>query len=251
MPERFRSKVYQQRDSLIRDIGHKSYATYLESITWGRIRERVMDRDKHKCRICSGKATAVHHLQYDRKTLLGQTLIHLIGICRHCHEGLEFKDGVKLSGEEVQKRYKDKAFRRSLRNQQRQARSTWWREKQAEETDEMNAEYRAIVAPIPLPAPTTRRRVVNRPNYAQCQITRPMATGAVDMAFPSHMSKDDYGKFMGLLDACRNLVTVCDDDSLPTEIPHGKAVNNSCSQASPAAEPWGAPFEPRVNVRKR
>ena len=62
-----------------------SYATYLESSHWRKIREEVLIRDCGRCRVCNvNRASQVHHLTYER---IGRELtVDLIAICAGCHE---------------------------------------------------------------------------------------------------------------------------------------------------------------------
>lgn len=84
-------KTYQDRNELLKTLGFRSYKAYLASPEWARIRHRVLLRAKDQCEICrSAVATQVHHKQYDKETLLGKTLKHLIATCDDCHVLGEF-----------------------------------------------------------------------------------------------------------------------------------------------------------------
>lgn len=87
-------KCYQKRNDLLRELGFASYGAYLASDLWAGIRaERV--RKYPTCILCPDAVENVHHLRYDAATLLGQTPHRLIGLCRACHERLEFDRGRK------------------------------------------------------------------------------------------------------------------------------------------------------------
>lgn len=64
-----------------------SYASYLESSTWRKIRARALKRDKHKCRACGEKAEHVHHMRYPKN--LGQEKMEwLFSLCANCHNAI-------------------------------------------------------------------------------------------------------------------------------------------------------------------
>jgi len=63
------------------------YLAYLQSPEWRAIRQRVLDRDDHKCRTCgSTKILQVHHLTYKR--LFHERLSDLVTLCKQCHMAL-------------------------------------------------------------------------------------------------------------------------------------------------------------------
>ena len=64
-----------------------SYAKYLESPTWRKIRARALKRDKHTCRACGEKAQVVHHVRYPER--LGQEKMEwLYSLCAPCHNAI-------------------------------------------------------------------------------------------------------------------------------------------------------------------
>lgn len=119
MPE---TSVYEARNQVLKSLGFASYEAYLESPLWKKIRKKVMKRDRNTCQMCYGHATEVHHIQYDRDTLTGKSCRYLIAYCRDCHEALELKDGVKLSGEAVRKRFDNPVEMEELKRVRREAR---------------------------------------------------------------------------------------------------------------------------------
>ena len=64
------------------------YETYMRSELWKRIRHNVLTRDNAKCCCCNGKATNVHHRDYDSATMSGDALHRLVSICRKCHRDI-------------------------------------------------------------------------------------------------------------------------------------------------------------------
>lgn len=76
------------------------YRDYLNSDLWSTTRARVLDRDKHRCQACLGKAECVHHRSYKKKVMDGDSraLHWLISLCNACHKHIEFCDnGYKRS----------------------------------------------------------------------------------------------------------------------------------------------------------
>ena len=67
---------------------------------WQELRDQVLQRDSFLCQGCRrNRATAVHHLTYDR--LGREVLFDLISVCTHCHERihphLEASNGTRVS----------------------------------------------------------------------------------------------------------------------------------------------------------
>ena len=91
------------RQASLERLGYVSYRQYLAGALWREIRRKVLDRDK-TCRICKeAPPTQVHHYRYTFEVMKGkkQHLKYLIGVCRECHEGIEFEDARKRAPEEV------------------------------------------------------------------------------------------------------------------------------------------------------
>ncbi len=87
---------YAARNTLLKKLGFPSYPDYLDSLLWATIRDAVLDRDERRCRLCQGEARAVHHIDYEEATLLGDCIDTLVSICHACHERIEFtRRGVK------------------------------------------------------------------------------------------------------------------------------------------------------------
>lgn len=86
-----RVTTYKKRDDILNGMGYTSYAAYLESDLWRRIRSRVLLAGD-ECECCPEPATQLHHLSYDRPVLLGADVRSLVRICGDCHHRLEFDD---------------------------------------------------------------------------------------------------------------------------------------------------------------
>lgn len=80
---------YQARNGLVRKLFGKSYAEYLQSPIWERIRNSVLQRFGHKCAVCKGRANQVHHAKYTEDNLRGKNYKWLSAICDTCHKAIE------------------------------------------------------------------------------------------------------------------------------------------------------------------
>jgi hypothetical protein len=71
-------------DDLARAAGFDGYAAYIDSPYWKAIRQRVLGRDRHQCRLCKGRdGLSVHHDRYD---FIGcERLEFLKTMCARCH----------------------------------------------------------------------------------------------------------------------------------------------------------------------
>lgn len=117
----FSENEYGKRNRLILRMGFASYAHYLASELWASIRARVMDAWRHKCVVCHGAASEVHHLDYDRPTMDGSSLSGLTPMCGKCHRKVEFEaNGKKRTLKESEKRF----WRLSKRSSARRKRVT-------------------------------------------------------------------------------------------------------------------------------
>jgi len=70
---------------VLKSIGFNCYADYLGSLLWATVRRQAFERWGSKCRACGGQATQVHHADYSRGTLKGDTIEHLWPVCNKCH----------------------------------------------------------------------------------------------------------------------------------------------------------------------
>lgn len=81
---------YEDRNDTLKAMGLGTYAEYLKSAMWERIRDSVM-QDGPLCVCCnSKKATQVHHLSYDYSVLVGEDISKLAPVCGACHHRAEF-----------------------------------------------------------------------------------------------------------------------------------------------------------------
>lgn len=99
------NKQYLLRNKILIGMGYKNYKDYLESRLWIKTRLKVLTRDKFKCRICGNFGGNIHHLRYDRATLLGKSIKGMITLCGECHKYIEFEDGKKLKFGKVTAKY--------------------------------------------------------------------------------------------------------------------------------------------------
>ena len=84
---------YKYRDILLREMGFQNYKYYLSSELWRKdIRPRVIDKYNKECMLCEEKCDSpeVHHLEYSKHNLLGESLDGMIVLCRTCHKRAEF-----------------------------------------------------------------------------------------------------------------------------------------------------------------
>jgi hypothetical protein len=104
---------YQAHPSALFKAELLDYQDYLQSPFWFVIRNIVLFRDSFKCRVCSAKATTVHHISYDADVLYGKDIEPLVSLCEPCHTRIEFDDaGGKITDLAVKKeRYE--TFRRN------------------------------------------------------------------------------------------------------------------------------------------
>ncbi len=60
------------------------YRKYISSNYWKEIKEQILERDDHRCRLCNSKiGLHVHHRKYD--FLENEKLEELITLCKRCH----------------------------------------------------------------------------------------------------------------------------------------------------------------------
>lgn len=98
-------KGYRDRNAELKLYGWNTYAEYLASDEWEKIRGKKLRRDP-RCFVCwSSPATQVHHAAYDVEVLLGRVPELLVPICRSCHEHIELdEEGNKVSIEDANRR---------------------------------------------------------------------------------------------------------------------------------------------------
>ncbi len=90
---------YGYRDQLLGEIGFSSYLEYLASDLWRQVRMLVLVGE---CLGCNRIATQVHHEEYTRANLAGESITHLVGLCGKCHRYIEIgRLGNKLTPTEA------------------------------------------------------------------------------------------------------------------------------------------------------
>lgn len=113
---------YAARDKVLLELGFESYAEYLKSDLWKRVRAKVFACRGNRCWLCDQKATQVHHKSYTRRILLGKKFKGLMPICGKCHLLIEF-DGKQKTSLGQANQYFRWANPRGRRNR-------WWRKDQ-------------------------------------------------------------------------------------------------------------------------
>ncbi len=99
---RRRMTAYGNRNRILRSMGFRSYADYLASDLWRKIRRHVFARSNRCAGSCGRRAVQVHHGKYGKAELIGSDLTHLYPICDECHRRIEFCDGsVKLTPQQA------------------------------------------------------------------------------------------------------------------------------------------------------
>jgi ribosomal protein S27AE len=74
-------------NALARQAGYANYDAYVHSSYWKKIRQRVLERDARRCRMCGSEVDlTVHHDRYD---FIGdERLEYLKTMCARCHRGI-------------------------------------------------------------------------------------------------------------------------------------------------------------------
>lgn len=84
---------YLKRKRVLRKLGFGSYAAYLASDLWRRIKRLVFAAKGNQCWLCVFRsANQVHHCRYSRLDLLGKRLIGMFPLCDGCHVSIEFDE---------------------------------------------------------------------------------------------------------------------------------------------------------------
>lgn len=84
---------YGSRNTNLAMMGFITYAKYLKSALWERIRKKVFAQKGKHCSLCPQDATIIHHNRYHLEDLTGTTTEHLWPLCEECHGFLEFGPG--------------------------------------------------------------------------------------------------------------------------------------------------------------
>jgi 5-methylcytosine-specific restriction endonuclease McrA len=134
---------YRARNAALRTLGFDTYAEYLDSKLWKGIREQVLERDNHRCRLCNLPAYSVHHASYGKAVLLGLELKWLAAICPSCHRQIEFTvSSRKRTSEEVGEEYRK--LRRRIK-----AIIFFGVQLMTEDEPDLDSEFRAIIRDSP------------------------------------------------------------------------------------------------------
>jgi hypothetical protein len=101
LSEEQQKTMFDDRLSILFYLGFKSYAEYLRSSLWRRIKSAFLELHPYCC-CCLRHANQIHHRAYDYDTLAGLSNEQLAPICRKCHNEIEFyTDGSKRYGLEA------------------------------------------------------------------------------------------------------------------------------------------------------
>jgi len=82
--------AYKRRDEKLKKMGYGSYAEYLQSELWTKIRRKGFACKGGTCVCCSRSANLLHHRSYGIETLTGKNIGSLIPMCKDCHDYIEF-----------------------------------------------------------------------------------------------------------------------------------------------------------------
>lgn len=193
MSTRTTLNTYEARNTLLKHMGYATYQVYLDSELWREIRKRVMARDKFKCKICDAPAEAVHHVKYDQATMMGATIKHLASICNECHEAVEFKDGVKLSGGQARQRFLSPSFRQDQKDRR------WFAVNDRAGHEELDTEFRQIVTAIP------RERVIIMPSTERHDVMK-LPSGMLELKCPERLTEDDFNAMCHWLEVIKGIM---------------------------------------------
>lgn len=97
---------YASRNKWLKTIGFDTYADYLASNLWKKIKADVYRRKGKKCFLCGEPASEIHHNRYHLNDLRGKKLKFLNPICRVCHDAIEFHDGRKATLKQAKAAFK-------------------------------------------------------------------------------------------------------------------------------------------------
>lgn len=82
------------RAEILESLGFKSYAEYLKSDLWEKVRAKVFALKGRVCCCCGKKAWYIHHTAYSLKTLSGDTnalIAAAYPVCGKCHKSVHFR----------------------------------------------------------------------------------------------------------------------------------------------------------------
>ena len=82
--------TYKERNAILLAMGFQSYNDYLQSDLWAGIKCRALSQFGRTCSICKTNTNLIHHRNYTKENLTGQSLEWLVPICGDCHKEIEF-----------------------------------------------------------------------------------------------------------------------------------------------------------------
>lgn len=81
--------MFDYSEERARSAGYKSYAAYLRTEHWRRIRSRKLEQADHRCEVCGSRIQLqIHHRTYDR--LGNERPRDLQVLCEICHAWVHF-----------------------------------------------------------------------------------------------------------------------------------------------------------------
>lgn len=95
-PKTSESSAYISRNTVLREMGYRTYALYLKSPLWRRIRKAQLKLHPD-CSVCGRVANQVHHKTYSRRCLEGKLPRMLVSLCEPHHKACEFDGQHKLN----------------------------------------------------------------------------------------------------------------------------------------------------------
>ena len=85
--------MYTTLNQALSRVNFNDYSEYLSSNLWKNIRNKVLNRSKGRCELCTRKAKLeVYHRGYTLFALLGKRLDSLIACCDLCHREKSFEN---------------------------------------------------------------------------------------------------------------------------------------------------------------
>ena len=69
-----------------------NYYKYLKSEEWKELKKLLLEEAEYECERCEGKATELHHLNYDN---LGHEIlgVDVMAVCKNCHKEIHEEEG--------------------------------------------------------------------------------------------------------------------------------------------------------------
>ena len=90
--------TWSEQKQVLKEMGYNNYKEYVSGVVWANIRDRVLEEKKHRCIICTRRATVIHHKAYSKEILQGKDITPLEPLCWDCHNSIEYDEyGNKLS----------------------------------------------------------------------------------------------------------------------------------------------------------